>query len=120
MVPASEILESQAAGELNRFLNGSARNGSVIGIAADAGMGKSRLIAEFVRQARTRGVLVATGECQAFGSNTSYFAWREIWRTLFGVDDALPGEDKARNVETELAAIDTALVARAPLLSAVL
>ena len=57
-----------------------AGNGSVIGIAADAGMGKSRLIAEFARQARTRGILVATGECQAFGSNTSYFAWREIWQ----------------------------------------
>ena len=97
-----------------------AGNGSVIGIAADAGMGKSRLIAEFARQARTRGVLVAFGECQAFGSNTSYFAWREIWRTLFGIDDALPDEDKAHNVEAALAAIDTALVARAPLLSAVL
>jgi len=97
-----------------------AGNGAVIGIAADAGMGKSRLIAEFARQAGTRDVLVVTGECQAFGSNTSYFAWRDIWHTLFGVDDALPFEDKTRNVEAELAAIDPALVARAPLLCAVL
>jgi class 3 adenylate cyclase len=44
-----------------------AGNGSVVGIAADAGMGKSRLIAEFARQARSRGVILATGDCQAFG-----------------------------------------------------
>jgi class 3 adenylate cyclase len=46
-----------------------AEEGSVVGIAAEAGMGKSRLIAEFARQAAERGVRVAAGECQAFGSN---------------------------------------------------
>src|SRR5262249_44513334 len=97
-----------------------AGDGSVTGIAAEAGMGKSRLIAEFARQARTRDIRVATGECQAFGNNTSYFAWREIWHTLFGIDDDASDEQKVRKVEAELAAIDSALVPRVPLLSAVL
>jgi class 3 adenylate cyclase/tetratricopeptide (TPR) repeat protein len=105
------------ASSLNAALAG---DGSVVGIAAEAGMGKSRLIAAFAEQAAARGIRVATGECQAFGSNMSYFPWREIWHTLLGLDDTLPDGDKAGKVEAELAAIDPALVARAPLLSAVL
>ena len=38
-----------------------AGDGRIVGIAAEAGMGKSRLIAEFVRIARRRGLFVALG-----------------------------------------------------------
>ena len=101
---------------LNEAFSGT---GSVVGIAADAGMGKSRLVAEFVRGVRRRGHLVAFGECQAFGRNTSYFAWREIWRTLFHLrDDASEAEQLAR-LEAELEQIDPELVARMPLLESV-
>ena len=67
--------------------------GQVVGIAAEAGMGKSRLVAEFVRFARRAGLRVAFGECQAFGTTTAYLPWREVWRGLLGVDDL---EDPAR------------------------
>lgn len=97
-----------------------AGEGAVVGIAADAGMGKSRLIAEFAHHAAARGLRVATGECQAFGSNTSYFAWRDVWHALFGVEDTAPNADNVHTVEAALAAIDPALVPRAPLLSAML
>ena len=95
-------------------------NGGVIGIAAEAGMGKSRLAAEFARTARQRGALVAVGECQSYGTNTSYFVWREIWSTLFRLDDSLPEADQVQAVLAALAAIDPALVPRAPLLQGIL
>ncbi len=53
-------------------------------------MGKSRLVAEFVRNVRRRGHTVAFGECQAYGTKTPYFVWREIWRRLFGLEDDDP------------------------------
>ena len=90
--------------------------GRVVGIAAEAGMGKSRLVAEFVRNVRRRGHTVAFGECQAYGTKTPYFVWREIWRRLFGLEDDDPGERQIAALERRLAAIDPALVARAPLL----
>ena len=93
--------------------------GQVVGIAADAGMGKSRLVAEFVRNARRAGLNVAFGECQAFGTTTSYLAWREVWRTLFGVDEAASVERQRAAIERALSAIDPALLPRAPLLEAV-
>ena len=93
--------------------------GRVVGIAAEAGMGKSRLVAEFVRSARRRGIFVAFGEFQAFGTSTSYFAWQEIWRRLLRLEDDASTEDQIAQLNAELAAIDPALEARAPLLGAV-
>jgi class 3 adenylate cyclase/tetratricopeptide (TPR) repeat protein len=94
--------------------------GAVIGIAAEAGVGKSRLVAEFVRDARAGGIRVAFGECQAFGTNTSYRVWQEIWRSLFGLDESLTEQQQRKLVEMVLGEIDPALRPRAPLLGAVL
>ncbi len=91
--------------------------GGVVGISAEAGMGKSRLVAEFVRGVRRRGQVVAFGECQAYGANTSYFGWREVWRTLFHLHDDDPEEAQLARLEAELSAIDPGLVPRMPLLA---
>lgn len=93
--------------------------GRVVGIAAEAGMGKSRLLAEFVRSARRRGIFVAFGEFQAFGTSTSYFAWQEIWRRLLRLEDDTSEPAQIAQLRAELATIDPALEARAPLLGAV-
>ena len=94
--------------------------GGVIGISAEAGVGKSRLLAEFVRGVRSQGILAVYGECQSFGSATSYLVWREIWRRLLRVDDELAEPAQLRALEAELGRIDPALVPRLPLLGAVL
>ena len=112
---AAELDEMGA--ELDEVLAG---RGQVVGLSAEAGMGKSRLIAEFVGTARRRGVLVATGECQSYGKNTSYLVWREIWSTLFRLDRSVPEQEQVRALENELAAVDPALVPRAPLLAGLL
>ena len=90
--------------------------GAVVGIAAEAGMGKSRLVAEFVRIARHRRQAVAFGECQSFGANSSYFAWREIWRQFLGMEDGDLEEEQRAALVAALAGIDRTLVERAPLL----
>jgi len=95
-------------------------HGQIVGICAEAGMGKSRLVAELVRLAGQRGAAVALGECQSYGTNTRYFAWREVWSTLFRLDTSLPVGEQVQALETELAAIDAGLVPRAPLLATLL
>ena len=94
--------------------------GSVVGIVADAGVGKSRLVAEFVRGARERGEVVAFGETEAFGGRASYGIWREIWQTLFRIAEGRPEAEQRATLERELAAVDPGLVPRAPLLEPVL
>lgn len=93
---------------------------SIVGIAAEAGLGKSRLVAEFVRTARRREVLVAFGECQSFGVNTSYQVWREIVYRLLDIDDAGEVSRQVSAVDEALTRIERSLARRAPLLADVL
>ena len=97
-----------------------AGRGQIVGISADAGMGKSRLATECARKAGDRGAVVAVGECQSYGTNTSYFAWRGVWSTLFHLDTAQAETEQVQALEAELAAIDPGLVPRAPLLASLL
>ena len=103
--------------ELARALEG---RGRVVGIAAEAGMGKSRLVAEFVRRIRERDTVVAFGECQSYGANASYAVWREPWRALLGLDEAAADEEQVAALHRRLAELDPELVPRAPLLDVVL
>lgn len=116
MVGRGAELETLEA-RLERILNG---QGCVIGISGEAGIGKSRLLAKIADIAKGRGVFVAAGECQSYGSQTSYLVWREVWSTLFRIDRRLSAEAQAQAVEKELAAVDPSLVARAPLLAGML
>ena len=91
--------------------------GRIAGLVGEAGMGKSRLLAELVRRSDERGVRVLVGECASFGVNTSYLAWRGVWRDLFDLDPDDVHDRDAERVHEALAAIDPALVPRAPLLA---
>lgn len=59
----------------------------VITLSGEAGIGKSRLLAELLQSAQRRGFRVVSGACEAAGRNTPYLAWRPVWRTLLGVGD---------------------------------
>jgi len=51
----------------------------LIGIVAEAGMGKSRLAAEVIRLARRKGFAGYGGACQSDAINTPYQTWKSIW-----------------------------------------
>jgi predicted ATPase len=59
--------------------------GQIIGVVGEAGLGKSRLVAEAVRAAQTAGWAVYGGAAQSFGTNSAYLAWQPIWRAFFGL-----------------------------------
>lgn len=94
--------------------------GQIVGITAEAGMGKSRLIAEVIRLAKGRSMLGYGGECQSYGTSTSYLVWQSIWRGFFNLDPAWSTAEQIGALERELSAIDPSLLPRLPLLSAVL
>ena len=94
--------------------------GQIIGITGEAGVGKSRLVAEVIRQANERRLVGFGGECQSFGMNTSYLVWQNIWRSFFALDINSSLEHQLRVLEDQLARINPTLVPRLPLLGAVL
>jgi predicted ATPase/class 3 adenylate cyclase len=94
--------------------------GQIVGISAEAGMGKSRLVAEVIRLANERELVGYGGEAESYGTNTSYMIWQNIWRAFFGLEADWSLEEQARAIEIQLTLFDRALLPRLPLLGAVL
>jgi tetratricopeptide (TPR) repeat protein len=61
--------------------------GQIIGIVGEAGMGKSRLLAEFAQRLAGQSVTYCEGHCLAYGSATPYLPIRDLLRQLWGLPD---------------------------------
>ncbi len=95
-------------------------HGQVLGVTGEAGMGKSRLVAETARLADGRGWLRYGCECSSYGTNTSYHAWHAIWWHFFELDASWPLAEQVESLRQQLEQINPALAPRLPLLGAVL
>ncbi len=110
--------------ERRRILEGVERalegRGQILGITAEAGMGKSRLASEAVDWAVDRGLEVYAGECQSYGTKTGYLVWGSVWRAIFGLHPDRSLEEQVGTLESYLEAVDPALLPRLPLLGKLL
>jgi hypothetical protein len=70
------------------------REGGVILIEAEAGLGKPRLVEYLREQARELTCLV--GASSAIENHTPYLAWRSIFQGLFGLDPGTDDGDRSR------------------------
>ncbi|NJN98023.1 MAG: AAA family ATPase, partial [Anaerolineales bacterium] len=103
--------------KLNEVLEG---HGQIVSIVAEAGMGKSRLVAEIIRLANDNQMVAYGGECQSYGTNISYLAWHSIWRGFFHLDSIREVPEQIAQLEQQLKLIDPALAPRLPLLEVAL
>jgi len=94
--------------------------GQVIGITAEAGMGKSRLVAEIIRLARKRGFVGYGGAGQSSGTNTPYLVWRTIWQAFFDLDLEMQPRKQIRWLEGEIEELAPERLEALPLLELVL
>jgi len=76
--------------------------GQVIGIVAEAGMGKSRLVAEIVRSARRKGFVGYGGACQSDAIHTPYQGWKSVWQAFFDIDPEQSARKQIRLLEGEI------------------
>ncbi len=93
--------------------------GQIIGVVGEAGLGKSRLVAEAARAAHTAGWRVYGGAAQSFGISSAYLAWQPIWRAFFGLTAEHEAEGAA-HIQRELARLAPGATERLPLLEPVL
>ncbi len=94
-----------------------AGHGRVVVVQAEAGTGKSRLVAELVGELVVRGVSVVSGEATPLAGQASYAGWRDVWSDLLGLD---PERSDSGAVAEAVGRLDRELVGRAPLLGPVL
>jgi len=97
-----------------------AGHGQILAVTGEAGLGKSRLIAEAVQLAREKNILGYGGECESYGTSTSYLVWRSIWEDFFELNPGWSLDEKIRFLENRLTQIDPLLTARLPLLGDIL
>ncbi len=110
--------ELQFVGEL--LAKSKQGQGQVLGITGDAGMGKSRLVAEIRRIARAQRMAVYSGECLSYGTTISYLLWHNLWRSFFNVDPEWPLDLQMLQLRAQLALIDQDLLDWMPLLASAL
>lgn len=92
------------------------RQGGVLIIEGEAGIGKSALLGELEARAAGLGLICLRSAADAIESATAYFVWRRIARLWFGAardDDTAALRDRVRRA----CADDAALRLRAPLLN---
>jgi class 3 adenylate cyclase/tetratricopeptide (TPR) repeat protein len=82
------------SGEMSSLLaaleRAKAGDGGVIGLAADAGVGKSRLCHEFAQRCREDGVEVFEAQAQAHGQAIPYMPVLQMLRSFFGIGEREP------------------------------
>jgi class 3 adenylate cyclase/tetratricopeptide (TPR) repeat protein len=83
--------------------------GSVIGVAAQAGAGKSRLCFEFGEWCRERRIDVLEARAHVLGQATPLVPVLEMLRSFFGVSPGLDAAAVRRNISERMLALDPAL-----------
>ncbi|TME82299.1 MAG: hypothetical protein E6I45_06215, partial [Chloroflexi bacterium] len=94
-------------------------NGALVVLEGEPGIGKSKLIGEWIRRARAEGVETITSAAAAIESGTPYHAWRSVFERIFRLDAVV---DHASRRAVTLAALgsDKEILDLAPLLDPIL
>ncbi len=90
--------------------------GQIIGITAEAGLGKSRLVAEVIRLARLQGFGGYGGACESSGTNTPYLVWKAVWKAFFEADSRVALTEQVRQLESKLETLAPQRMQALPLL----
>lgn len=94
--------------------------GQAVQLTAEAGMGKTHLVAAALQAAGAGDLEVLSGACQPFAGEAPYRVWSTVFADLLGLARDAPAAERAAAVEDAVARVDPALAPRAPLLAPVL
>src|SRR5262249_50651109 len=97
--------ESELHRLLGAFRRASEGAGAVGCLVGEPGVGKSRLLYEFVRSLDPTAVLELETSCPSYGRSVPYHPVLAIVRALLRVDDSMSGDDVEERVATSLQAL---------------
>ena len=118
--PARSRLRSADTRELSRFIGRVAEldrlnalleyarigQGQIVAVSAEAGVGKTRLIHEFLRSAKTQTWRVLEGRSQSYERAASYRPIIELLRAYFELDALDPASRVAEKIAASLRELD--------------
>ncbi len=112
--------QQELAQVLERLERARQGQGQVIGLTAEAGMGKSRLAAEVLTHALSAGWHVVTGECYSHATQAPYTVWQKVLRRLFNIHSKWTSERQIAQLQTAVEALAPEMQPRMPLLAQML
>jgi hypothetical protein len=121
--PARSRLQASAARGLTRFVGraielqqlaqaldrAAAGHGQIAAVVGEAGVGKSRLLWEFMRSHRTHGWLILESGSVSYGKATPYLPVIELLKAYFGIQDRDGQREIRERVAGKLLTLDRAL-----------
>src|SRR5262249_57652506 len=90
--------------------------GCVVGIVGDAGIGKSRLVAEFRRSLSADRVIYLEGACLSYASAIPYVPVLTILRQSCGISESDSAETITSNIRQRLESLGMSIEESAPYL----
>jgi class 3 adenylate cyclase/tetratricopeptide (TPR) repeat protein len=90
--------------------------GRVVGVVGEAGVGKSRLCAEFVERCRAEGVDVYEAHCPAHGKTMPFLVLLELLRSLFGLTERDTDRETRQRIAGTVLLLDESFRELLPLL----
>ena len=95
-----------------------ARHGQVVAVVGEPGVGKSRLIYEFIQSQHLEGWRVLEGEALSYGKAASYLPVIELLKGFFGIPERADPREIREKVTDRLLMLDRGLEPTLPALSA--
>jgi class 3 adenylate cyclase/tetratricopeptide (TPR) repeat protein len=90
--------------------------GGVVGVVAEAGVGKSRLCFEFTEKCRARAIPVYAGHAVSYGRSVPLVPIRRLMQSFFGLDEAEGEAESRRKIAGTLVLLNDAFRESLPLL----
>jgi class 3 adenylate cyclase len=97
-----------------------ARHGQIVAVVGEPGVGKSRLVHEFIQSLERQGWRILEGDALSYGKATSYLAVIDLLKGFFGVRDHDELREIREKVTSRLLTLDRALEPELPALLALL
>ena len=88
--------------------------GQVVGVVGEAGVGKSRLILEFMKGLRETESTFIKGECFHFGAAIAYAPILDMLRSYFDLKEGMPEWEAKKKMEEGIQGLDKNLFAPPP------
>jgi len=93
-----------------------AGDGSMVGIVAEPGIGKSRLCHEFAERCRDQGLEVFEAQAQAHGTSVPYMPVLQMLRAFFGIGEREPEQQAREKIAGRALLLDNGFAEELPLL----
>jgi predicted ATPase len=84
-------------------------HGQVVAVIGEPGVGKTRLVYEFIRSHHTRDWLVLESSSVSYGKATAYLPVRDLFKAYFQIDDRDDGRKMREKLTGKLLTLDATL-----------